>query len=246
MPGPLLGRDSLWFDSCKRPPPVSDHSVFAFWVVAYDRFDCSSVRPRQREKTFDGTFHVSEKLFYSCLLRGKFLPTTLFHSRRKWFRKVEICMSTWTSCSHLAPFVFSDADHALHSNFVAWPAWPGISPACPSCCCYATAYSRLNYWRWPIEKTSSSQVCLSSSVYLHFLALSTDWKIYKEWRFEGVWSFHYKSFRCLMSRFAAKLLSRFANLNSFYPFVVHSKLFLTAWYKKLVAADRLYDGAKRP
>ena len=58
VPGPLLGRDSLWFDSCKRPPPVSDHSVFAFWVVAYDRFDCSSVRPRQREKTFDGTFHV--------------------------------------------------------------------------------------------------------------------------------------------------------------------------------------------
>ena len=26
-------------DSCKRPPPVRDHSVFAFWVVAYGRFD---------------------------------------------------------------------------------------------------------------------------------------------------------------------------------------------------------------
>ena len=24
----------LWFDSCKRPPPVSNHSVFTFWVVA--------------------------------------------------------------------------------------------------------------------------------------------------------------------------------------------------------------------
>ena len=35
MPGPLLGRGPLWFDSCKRPPPVGDHSVFAFWVVAY-------------------------------------------------------------------------------------------------------------------------------------------------------------------------------------------------------------------
>ena len=36
----LLGRDPLWFDSCKRPPPVSDHSVLEFWVVAYGRFDC--------------------------------------------------------------------------------------------------------------------------------------------------------------------------------------------------------------
>ena len=36
----LHGRDSLWFDSCKRPPPVCDHSVFAFWVVTYRTFDC--------------------------------------------------------------------------------------------------------------------------------------------------------------------------------------------------------------
>ena len=146
-------------------------------------------------------WHFScEKLFYSCLLRGKFLLTTLFHSRRKWFRKVGICMSTSTSCSHLASFVFSDANHALHSSFVTWPAWPGISPTCTSRCCYATACSRLDYWRCPIEKTSSSQVCLSSSIYLHFLALLTDWKMCKELRFEGVWSF-----RCIMSRFAAKL-----------------------------------------
>ena len=26
---PLLGKSALWFDSCKRPPPISDHSVFA-------------------------------------------------------------------------------------------------------------------------------------------------------------------------------------------------------------------------
>ena len=31
---------SLWFDSCKRPPPVSDHTIFTFWVVAYGRFEC--------------------------------------------------------------------------------------------------------------------------------------------------------------------------------------------------------------
>ena len=35
VPGPLLRRDPLWFDSYKRPPSVSDHLVFAFWVVAY-------------------------------------------------------------------------------------------------------------------------------------------------------------------------------------------------------------------
>ena len=40
VPGPLLRRGPLWFYSCKRPPPVSDNSIFAFWVVAYGRFDC--------------------------------------------------------------------------------------------------------------------------------------------------------------------------------------------------------------
>ena len=35
-----LGRNSLWFDSCKRQPPLSDHLVLAIWVVAYRRFDC--------------------------------------------------------------------------------------------------------------------------------------------------------------------------------------------------------------
>ena len=34
VPGPVPRK----FDSCKRPPPVSDHSVFAFRVVAYGRF----------------------------------------------------------------------------------------------------------------------------------------------------------------------------------------------------------------
>ena len=33
MSGPLLGRDPLWFNSCKRLPPVSDRLVFAFWVL---------------------------------------------------------------------------------------------------------------------------------------------------------------------------------------------------------------------
>ena len=40
MAGPLLRGGPLWFDSCKSPTPVSDHSVFAFWVVAYGGFDC--------------------------------------------------------------------------------------------------------------------------------------------------------------------------------------------------------------
>ena len=37
VPGPLLVRGLVRFDSCKRPPPASDHSVFAFSVVAYGR-----------------------------------------------------------------------------------------------------------------------------------------------------------------------------------------------------------------
>ena len=40
VPGPLLRRDDLWFDFCKRPPSVSDHLVFAFWVVAYGGVEC--------------------------------------------------------------------------------------------------------------------------------------------------------------------------------------------------------------
>ena len=37
VPRPLLGRGPVRFDSCKRPPPVSDHSVCTFSVVAYGR-----------------------------------------------------------------------------------------------------------------------------------------------------------------------------------------------------------------
>ena len=37
---PPLGRDLLWFDSCKQPPlPVRNHLVFAFWVISYEWFD---------------------------------------------------------------------------------------------------------------------------------------------------------------------------------------------------------------
>ena len=37
------GKRPLWFDSCKRPPPVSDHEVFAFWAVTYGMFDCIKI-----------------------------------------------------------------------------------------------------------------------------------------------------------------------------------------------------------
>ena len=36
VPGPLLGRGPMWFDSCKRPPPVSDQArltnVACSWI----------------------------------------------------------------------------------------------------------------------------------------------------------------------------------------------------------------------
>ena len=40
--GPLLGRDPLWFVSCKRPHPVCDHLVCIF-MVAYGRFNCINI-----------------------------------------------------------------------------------------------------------------------------------------------------------------------------------------------------------
>ena len=42
VPGPFLGKKPLWFYSSEGPPPISDHSVFAFWLVAYGRFECRS------------------------------------------------------------------------------------------------------------------------------------------------------------------------------------------------------------
>ena len=63
VPRPFLGRNPpgpwpLWFDSCKRPNPISDHSVFAFWLVAYGKFECrskmmSTIGMCKREPTFD-------------------------------------------------------------------------------------------------------------------------------------------------------------------------------------------------
>ena len=40
VPGPLLGKGPLSFDSYKCPPSLSNLSVFAFWVVAYWGVDC--------------------------------------------------------------------------------------------------------------------------------------------------------------------------------------------------------------
>ena len=56
MPGPFLRIDPLWFDSCKQPPPVSNHSVFAFWVVACGRFKSCNCN---QAGTFENTRKVS-------------------------------------------------------------------------------------------------------------------------------------------------------------------------------------------
>ena len=58
MPGPFLRIDPLWFDSCKRPPPVSNHSVFAFWVVAYGMFKSCNCN---QAGTFENTRKVSRQ-----------------------------------------------------------------------------------------------------------------------------------------------------------------------------------------
>ena len=46
--GPFLGRNPLWFDSCKRSPSINDHSVFAFSLVANGRFEFRSNRYDQK------------------------------------------------------------------------------------------------------------------------------------------------------------------------------------------------------
>ena len=55
--GPFRGRNPLWFDSCKRPPVISEHSVFAFWFVAYGRFEC-----RSKMMSRIGMFQGAEKV----------------------------------------------------------------------------------------------------------------------------------------------------------------------------------------
>ena len=78
VPGPLLGRDlppHPPFNSCQRQPPLSDHSVFAFLVVAYERFDYSN-------------FSIVEKSFHPdyrrCLLHIAFLPSAEISNRQSF------------------------------------------------------------------------------------------------------------------------------------------------------------------
>ena len=71
MPGPFLGIDPLWFDSCKRPPPVSNHSVFAFWVVAYGRFEscnCNQVGTFENTRKVSLQWSLFKTVFYFSFL----------------------------------------------------------------------------------------------------------------------------------------------------------------------------------
>ena len=82
--GSFRGRNPLWFDSSKRPPVISEHSVFAFWFIAYGRFECRSKmmstigmfqgaeKKSKREPTFD--FGCGQLRFYirvNLFFRGK-------------------------------------------------------------------------------------------------------------------------------------------------------------------------------
>ena len=40
--GPLFWRKPLWFDSCKGPPPVSNHLILSFWFFSHGKFKCST------------------------------------------------------------------------------------------------------------------------------------------------------------------------------------------------------------
>ena len=73
----LLEKDPLQFESRKRPPPVSDHRLFAFWVVAYWSFDrmVLSLRIRaikkllSRSKLFENNSRINfHNNFYALLV----------------------------------------------------------------------------------------------------------------------------------------------------------------------------------
>ena len=76
MPGPLLGRDPPpRFNSCQRQPPLSDHSVFAFWLVAYERFDCNNF------SIVENSFHPD---YRRCLLHIALLPSADISNRQSF------------------------------------------------------------------------------------------------------------------------------------------------------------------
>ena len=70
----------MWFDSCKRPPPVSDPSVFAFWVVAHGRFDCVCFTRLQCWSLIDCCCNVGQFPFKASRESNFFKPRDrLFH-----------------------------------------------------------------------------------------------------------------------------------------------------------------------
>ena len=81
VPGPLLGRDlppHPPFNSCQRQPPLSDHSVFAFLVVAYERterFDYSNFSIVEKSSHPD---------YRRCLLHIALLPSADISNRESF------------------------------------------------------------------------------------------------------------------------------------------------------------------
>ena len=63
------------FNSCQRQPPLSDHSVFAFWVVAYERFDYSNF------SIVENSFHPD---YRRCLLHIALLPSADISNRQSF------------------------------------------------------------------------------------------------------------------------------------------------------------------
>ena len=124
LPRPLLGRGPLWFDSCKRPPPVSDHCVFAFWVVAYRSLPCEqrlhfrNMRWRAKSSLCRQPFN-----FLSCMRKIR-------HAIRKQLVR-QICVSFAgikfgkTTCEQLSSsfcFVFLLCPSGLKyfSRYMSW------------------------------------------------------------------------------------------------------------------------------
>ena len=113
LPGPLLARDPLRILYCKRPPTVSDHSVFAFWVVAYGRIkyleifsseDCDSVHP------------LVQLLWHDIRCIGNDFFQFSYYIRYCWFSH-DVTKIQTTKLSILLRFYFHGVLEQLKTNF---------------------------------------------------------------------------------------------------------------------------------
>ena len=122
MPGPLLGRGPLLFDSCKRLPPVTDHSVLAIWLVAYWRFDCIGFLKELRHPQFFASIEFQKE--WSSFVRY----WNCFLSSVQRMARIDLDLNLLTLCLHKWPkkhdaqcYLMKFVWYLLHRAIFVWP-----------------------------------------------------------------------------------------------------------------------------